>query len=179
MNLNGNYLAKKIPSPIRSRGFKSSKTNQNFSDLQPDIPSLSNKTVPILSLFLSPIPPIQNSFLGVGLPFSLKGTFTGFFFPALLFHGDLCKPCSGGNRAREARNRLWPGLHLPRGSTAQGTTPWRADLLPWRQELIRKTKPAWRDFKKYWVPLDSYLSDGFAKLHKNNYSREKSTGECC
>lgn len=41
-----------------------------------------------------------------------------------------------------------------------------------RGGLVRKTKPAWRDFKKRWVPFHSYLSDGFAKLYENNYSRE-------
>ena len=77
MNLNGNYLAKKIPSPIRSHSFKISKTNQNFSDVH----LLAIKQCPFNNFFFHPfLYLIQNSFLGVGLPFSLKGKFTGFSF---------------------------------------------------------------------------------------------------
>lgn len=120
MNLNGNYLAKKIPSPIRShKVLRFQKPTRIFLISSQVFHLLAIKLCPFNNFFFHPfLYLIQNSFLGVGLPFSLKGKFTGFFFPALLFHRDLCKPCSVGNRAHEARNWLWPGMHLPSDSTA-------------------------------------------------------------
>lgn len=168
---------RRIPLPLSSDCLKFSKTNQNFSDLLPDILRVTSKTAHLVAFLFNSF--IFDTGLILGLWFAIfseRRTENLPSWPVCAMESAVC-PVIVGNSPQDPGSLLWPGIPPHSDNTAHRLPVLEGRFVATeRDSPVSKTRPAWRDFKKKCgVPFHSYLPAGFAKLYKNNHSKEKST----
>lgn len=168
----GSYLAKKKPLPVRSHCLKISKTNQNFSDLQPDSLFLTNKTAHLV-IFLSHIHLSDSGFLLRLLCAIFPERQTqNLFLSCPVWSIQIPASVMGQSSQTQGPILTWctcPAKTLPTGCRSlEGRF-----VAMERDGLVSKTKPAWREKKKglgvFPLTLVSWLCKS---LKKKNHSIE-------